>query len=164
MRSLEMNLQHQAKMTEFILETLHRLTVGHAEVDAACDAIRSYPNGLPLLADFVKTSVPPICIHLTIGVIRNLNKNSANMVLFSQLGVVHHVFTHLQKLCGSLEQISNQPLLVDGVSYVEIIENILIALHQFAEDQGNRAYMFRARIFPVLVRVKMLFDILSSCQ
>lgn len=164
MRTLETTPRNEVEIIEATLCTLRHVTMRHTDGEIAQNAVRLYPNGLQLVAQFVQTqsqpAVPLMCAKTALGLIRNLCTNSANLQSFYEFGVVHNVCTHLIRSYQAVQQSQRSggaAPVVDGVTCMEMIENSVMALHELAKDPKNRAYMRQAQIVPILVQVRVSF-------
>ncbi|KRY07449.1 Armadillo segment polarity protein, partial [Trichinella patagoniensis] len=144
------------EIVESALCTLRHLTCRHPDVEASLNSVR-LNCGIPLICSFLNFHSQPLpVIKATLGLLRNLGSNPANLAVFREQAVVNNVcmyFVHSFQQVQQAQQAKADPPIIDGVSSMDIVECSTATLHMLSKDALNRNVMRQMNIIPILVQL-----------
>ncbi|KRY07317.1 Armadillo segment polarity protein, partial [Trichinella patagoniensis] len=144
------------EIVESALCTLRHLTCRHPDVEASLNSVR-LNCGIPLICSFLNFHSQPLpVIKATLGLLRNLGSNPANLAAFREQAVVNNVcmyFVHSFQQVQQAQQAKADPPIIDGVSSMDIVECSTATLHMLSKDALNRNVMRQMNIIPILVQL-----------
>ncbi|XP_003378734.1 junction plakoglobin [Trichinella spiralis] len=138
------------EIVESALCTLRHLTCRHPDVEASLNSVR-LNCGIPLICSFLNFHSQPLpVIKATLGLLRNLGSNPANLAAFREQAVVNNVcmyFVHSFQQVQQAQQAKADPPIIDGVSSMDIVECSTATLHMLSKDALNRNVGTSSKIY-----------------